>query len=222
MDYVIQTRFQGPGFVAVPNAVAQSGRLSPEALGVLVYLASLPQGFLVRVVNIRETFALGKDKWQRIARELREVGAMEVEPIKGEGGRHIGKRVLVRWPELDAVTESRETRPSDRKPEKPTVGKTAKQGRETRQTGPGNPAPYKDQKQTQAGAQAKAAAPRQPHRLPPVGGGSVGSCPKDGAESLDPFQRTCLREGKAVLVNGAMLKPGTPEFQRLAAQAGCR
>ena len=108
MDYVIQTQFQGPGFVAVPNHVAQNAALSPEALGVLVYFASLPAGFVLRVSSVRERFNLGKDRWQRIARELRDVGAMEVEAVPSQGGRFTGKRVLVRWP--DAETESRKTR----------------------------------------------------------------------------------------------------------------
>jgi len=171
MDYQIQTQFQGPGFVAVPNYVAQASALSPEALGVLVYLASLPRGFVARVSVIQERFALGKDKWQRIAREMREAGAMVTEAIRGSGGRVIGKRVIVRWPDETQPdqaqgTESRETRPSDRKPGKPTVGKPAKHCRETRQTLPGNPAPYKEKEETQARAQKPAPVARR------KGGGS--------------------------------------------------
>jgi len=219
MDYQIETQFEGPGFVAVPNEVAQSGKLSPEALGVLVYLASLPRGFLVRVCSIRETFALGRDKWQRIARELREVGAMDLREARGPGGRVIGKRMAVRWPDL---TDSRETRSSDREPGKPTVGKPAKQDRETRKTGPANPVPYKEETQKTERATVKPPAPRQPRRLPPVGVGAVGSEPDGQAEGLDAFQRACLREGKTVLVSGALLKPGSQQFERLAQAAGVR
>jgi len=146
MDYLIETNFAGPNFVMVPNSVAQ-GALSAEALGVLVYLASLPRGFVARVSVIRERFGIGKEKWQRIARELRGAGAMTVEPVRGPGGKVYGKRTVITWPDASEATEGRETRPSDRKPGKPTVGKPAKQGRETRQTGPQNPAPYKEQKQ---------------------------------------------------------------------------
>ena len=155
MDYQIQTEFQGPGFVAVPNSVAQSPDISADALGVLVYLASQPHGFIARVAVIQERFGMGKDKWQRIARELRDLGAMQSHAIRGTGGRVIGKRVVVRWPELPtsdeaSATESRETRPSDRKPEKPAAGKSAKASREIRQSEPENPAPYKEEKITKA------------------------------------------------------------------------
>jgi len=146
MDYLIETNFTGPNFVMVPNSVAQDAALSPEALGVLVYLASLPRGFIARVSVIRDRFGIGKEKWQRIARELRAAGAMTVEPLRGPGGKVYGKRTVITWPGASETTEGRETRLSDRRPGKPADGKPAKQGRETRQTGPRNPAPYKDQR----------------------------------------------------------------------------
>ena len=176
MDYQIQTEFQGPGYVAVPNAVAQSPDISADALGVLVYLASQPRGFLARVAVIQERFGMGRDKWQRIARELRNLGAMELQVIRGAGGRAIGRRMVVRWPDLKAshaegVTESRETRCSDRKPENPTVGKPAKDYRETRKEVPENPAPYKEERITKA--RRRAARPQ----AGPAATGALGTVP---------------------------------------------
>lgn len=170
MDYQIQTQFQGPGFVAVPNAVAQCPDLSAEALGVLVYLASLPHGTLARVATIRERFGFGKDKWQRIARELREAGAMELRSIRGNGGHVIGKMMAVQWPDVEASkeaapAESRETRHSDREPGNPAVGKPATESRKTRKKVPENPAPYKEEINTRARTRTHARLAEVPTRM---------------------------------------------------------
>jgi hypothetical protein len=209
VDYIVETDFEGPNFVMVPNAVARSGRLSAEALGVLVYMASLPRGYLVRVGCIQEAFAMGKDRWQRIARELRACGAMQMEAVRGPGGRVIGRRVVVRWPNFEAAalppepdqaavsTESRETRPSDRKPGFPTVGKPAKVGGETRQSGRRNPAPYKEQTKKTGGDVAK---PRQ---------SSVSVC------DLSPFQRSRLLAGQSVVIAGQAVAAGSAQAEKL-------
>lgn len=223
-DYIIETDFQGPGFVAVPNAVAQSADVSADALGVLVYLASMPRGWIARVAVIQERFGLGKDKWQRIARELREVGALHVEQVRTEGGRVSGRRVRVRWPELAEKTESREIRLSDRKPGKPAVGKPAKQSRKIRQTEPENPAPYKEQEKDKgaarasSGSEGKAAAARKSRGAArALAGCSAESEAETVAASLSAFQRSRLLAGQSCIVGGVLLSPDGPEGAALVA-----
>jgi len=103
MDYIVQTNFTGPNFVMVPNHVAQGGDLSPEALGVLVYLASQPNGFTARVSVICDHFKMGVKRWQRIARELRACGAMDKRPLRGAGGKVYGWQTLIDWPPLERL-----------------------------------------------------------------------------------------------------------------------
>jgi len=197
MDYTIETEFQGSGFVAVPNHVAQDQRLSPDALGVLVYLASLPKGYILRVGTVQERFGFGKDRWQRIARELRAVGAMRSQRISGAGGRWIGERVSVRWPEpveQDQETGSRK----NRKPEKPEAGKSANRSRIIRQSEPENPALYKDKEKDLVPAALSMSL-------------KVGE--------LSPFALSCLREGKPVpLGAGKQLPPDALEYALLRGQ----
>jgi len=205
MDYMIKTNFTGPNFVQVPNIVAQSTDISPEALGVLVYMASLPSGFVLRVSTVLERFGIGKDKWQRIARELRDTGCMELEIVRGSGGRAVGRKMLVQWPQLDASqkpapTESRKsplsvTR-SDRKPDLPKAGKPAKHGGQTRQTRRANPAPYKDKQK-----QIEPAALNLDFEV----------------KNLSAFQRSALLSGKPCLVGGALVPPSSPEAASLCA-----
>jgi hypothetical protein len=127
MDYVVELDFDGPGFVAVPNAVVDDKRLGPEALGVLVYLARLAGGRgprVVRVSAICSRFQFGKEKWQRIARELRAAGALSDNfGSRTADGRHIVRSLAVGWP----------------KPEKPAVVCPSRAVK-ARVCEPGNPA----------------------------------------------------------------------------------
>lgn len=98
----MELEFEGPGFVAVPNSVVDDERLSADALAVLVYLARLSGGRgprVVRVAAICKRFEWGKDKWQRVARELRAVGALS-DNFDGRtpDGRHIVRSLSVGWP----------------------------------------------------------------------------------------------------------------------------
>lgn len=217
MDYIIETNFQGPGFVAVPNAVAQSADLSPEALGVLVYLASLPRGFVLRVSSVMERFKMGKDRWQRIAREFRDVGVMPQKPeiVRGAGGRAVGRRVSVRWPEVTASTESRENQLSDRKPEKPADGKPAKVSRKTRQSERENPAPYKEQEKEKGRVACQAAPRASASRAPvarPMGGGSGLASVSDEKRPSDPWARAA----SAAAVGMDWLHPATGQWRKAA------
>lgn len=211
MNYQIETSFQGPGFVAVPNHIAQDLDLSPEALGVLVYLASKPNGWRMSPDDVKARFGMGKDRWQRIARELRAVGAMVVEALRGAGGQLLGRLVRVRWPEQPAITEKRETRPSavtDRKPENPAAGKPATESRKTRHKEPENPAPYKEERKKRGATLGETC-----RNLQSTGRPLSGPVPIETLVALSKFERNLLREGKslAVKVDGrkALLRSGT-------------
>lgn len=221
VDYIVETDFQGPGFVAVPNHVAQRRGLAPEALGLLVYLASQPRGFIVRWSVICDHFGMGKDRWQRIGRDLRAIGAMQVQEIRGAGGRVIGRRVVVRWPDPVAVhadvAESGVFPLSDRKPEKPAPGKPAKVSGQIRKSERENPAPYKDKDEKEGGrekagrAAARSASPRSDATRAATGREGEGV----QAASLTAFQRSRIWAGQSCLIGGVPVLPGSPQFDGL-------
>lgn len=168
MDYIIETRFQGSGYVAVPNYVAQHPDISADALGVLVWLASLPKGFATRRDTICKRFKFGKDKWQRVARDLQAVGALEVVTDRNQDGT-FARRYVVQWPAVPTVAENPAPVPAmaDNPPE--NCGKPAKTGRIIRPS-------IKTKDKKDAPEAREAAAPRAPaSRAPvarPMGGGS--------------------------------------------------
>ena len=114
MDYLIELDFAGPGFVPVPNHVADDARLSDGAVAVLVFLArqAAQRRGVLRVSVVRERFGYGKDKWQRIARELRAVGALGDVYGRTGDGRSIVRAVAVRWPAPAAKRPARAAKPA--------------------------------------------------------------------------------------------------------------
>jgi len=180
MDYIVETQFEGPGFVAVPNAVAQMPGLSPDALGMLVWLASLPKGYAIRRATLLERFSIGKDRWQRIARDLSAVGALVVEKKRGPDGR-FSTRYLVRWPDPSAVAAEPEPgfpAPGEPAPVNPPKmgGKPAKSGRKTRLS-------IKNKIQKTSRARSRTPDAR------PMGGGSGRSSVVNESRPSDPWAR---------------------------------
>lgn len=210
MDYIIQTQFEGPGFVAVPNSVAQMAELGAEALGVLVWLASLPKGYAIRRSTICERFGLGRDKWQRIARDLAAVGALDVVQDRVDGGR-FARRYVVRWPSAERAAAPgpgfpAPVEPAPANPHK-NCGKPAEKVRETRSS--------IKTKEERHGVAVCSGVPKARAAARHSGSG-------DGAGlSLDDFGHyglDMLREGRdAPSRSGVMAKAGSERFEALRA-----
>lgn len=178
-NYKIKTRFQGVGFVAVPNYVAQSSKVGADALGVLTYLASLPDEWNVRVADIMARFNFGKDRWQRIAKELRDMGAFERQEIRDASGRITGWDMAVQWPSPEYCQPQERENPvsgeNHQERENPAAGLPAKKMRKTRKSERDFPAPYKEErKNTKRGTVPKKHAVR-------ASDGSFAPLPYEGA-----------------------------------------
>lgn len=76
-------------FASIPNALFEEKELSLDTIGVLVYLLSLPKDWEVRADHIRKKFGIGKDKQQRIFKELEDAGYLVREKVRGAYGRWI-------------------------------------------------------------------------------------------------------------------------------------
>jgi hypothetical protein len=70
----IVRRHHNSNFTVVPNAIFEDARLSIEAKGVLGYLLSRPHDWTIRLKNIGNTLRLGRDKTERIFKELQTTG----------------------------------------------------------------------------------------------------------------------------------------------------
>jgi len=212
--YEIHAQFKGPGYVPVPNYVAQSAGISPEALGVLTYLASLRTGSVVRVCQIMERGLFSRDRWLRIAKELRDCGALVKEPVRGVGGKVIGSRIIADWPTPEALeraeaerrhalAQDRRRKSRDRGSDNPTVGETPSptvglsdgNRRIIRSNPSDNPTPSKDKNKNHGatastGSQGRRSAAQRKGaatRRPSTGGNgkAASAAPRPGGAPVD-------------------------------------
>lgn len=201
MTISIQTAFQGPGFVAVPNEFAQEQRLSLEARGLLIWFAAHPEGFHVTVNAVREANGIGKDKWQRIARELRAVGALENVKIRSPKGTIIGEVLSVRWPEYGPARQKPENPAAGvQKPGKPAAGKPGHNRPENPPNMAVKPGSLNNKKKKKDGASSRsrsdAAAVSGAGRTAPASQESAADDPPDDAFYGDLHAIRCkLRNG---------------------------
>jgi hypothetical protein len=74
-------------FAIVPNALLQDERLSAAATGCIAYLLSKPNDWQLRRVDIERRFDCGKEKAQKMLRELEDAGYLVRETTRDEQGR---------------------------------------------------------------------------------------------------------------------------------------
>lgn len=119
-------------FCTLPNSTAQDKRLSAEARGVLLFMASLPDDWDFYKEWLQKQFPkMGRDKLTRVMKELQEFGYLTKTPKRLEDGTVKGFdwEVRVMPKELEEGISSLSTESTvqlkNRRPVKPSDGKPA-------------------------------------------------------------------------------------------------
>lgn len=118
-------RVHNANYTIIGNRCLQDETLSAESLGVLCYLLGKPNDWQVMMADLMRRFGCGRDKMQRIIRELIEVGYVHREQAR-EAGAFGSTRYVVYSDPDSPQPENPVTAPQ---PEKPATAKPA----------PGNP-----------------------------------------------------------------------------------
>jgi len=80
-------------FSILPNSIAQNNGLTLEARGMLAYLLSLPDDWVIRVEPLKKTIGIGNVVIRRIFKELAEAGHMKLVTLPSDKGSFFqGKR----------------------------------------------------------------------------------------------------------------------------------
>ena len=110
-------------YSVIHNTPINDKNLSCESLGVLTYLLSKPDGWVVRNHEIRQRFNLGRDKLARIFNELAKAGYMERIKTRSDSGRWIWDTTINEHGTIDGKPV--DGKPVDGKPNdgKPNDGK---------------------------------------------------------------------------------------------------
>lgn len=97
----------GPdAWTSIPNRFARDSRLSWEARGVLLYIASHSARWRVRITDLMREGNCGRDRTRRILVELRDLGYLEREQSIGPDGRYDVTVYSLKTPQVGPVTEN--------------------------------------------------------------------------------------------------------------------
>lgn len=115
-------------YAAIPNAAMRDDSLSIEARGLLALMMTYADEWVFQVRHLQKVCACGRDRLQKMLRELKQAGYVQRVPNRSADGKVSGSTWVIndephREPENTVVgsTESLKSRP----PEKPTAGKSA-------------------------------------------------------------------------------------------------
>lgn len=101
-------------FTVLMNEVFQS-KLQADSLGVLCYLLSLPDDWVLHKTHLMKHFAIGREKMDRIFKELEASGFMlAMNMIRTQEGKFIGRSYIVY--DLPTHSEPLTAKPSTAKP----------------------------------------------------------------------------------------------------------
>ncbi len=86
-------------YTVLPNHVLNDERLSWEARGLLAYLLSKPDDWRVSTRALVQAGTAGKDKVQRVLRELEAAGYLVRRRVRGPGGKFVWESVVYEFPQ---------------------------------------------------------------------------------------------------------------------------
>jgi len=82
-----------------------------EILAVALYLNGKPPGWVPRAYDIKKRFGIGKEKWERISKLMRELGLLH--DVQTQQGKQLVFQLRCEiTPLTEEVSQGRETRPS--------------------------------------------------------------------------------------------------------------
>lgn len=77
-------------FAAIPNAAMRDVSLSIEARGLLALMMGMGDDWTYRMSDLMKRCCVGKEKYQRMIRELKAAGYLEIVPVRADGGKMDG------------------------------------------------------------------------------------------------------------------------------------
>ncbi len=116
-DVTIHRGTPHENFTVLRNEIFDHEELSMEALGLLTFLISRPRDWKVNQAHLKKRFGLGRDKFQRIMRELIKAGYVERRQGRSEDESTFG---TVQYHVFDTPIKDRETLDSQQ-PENPVA-----------------------------------------------------------------------------------------------------
>lgn len=120
----VRTNTTAEPFLIVPNSLITDVRLEPQARFALIYVMHLRPGEEFSCAQLRAALGIaGNDRWQRIRRQLADIGAITLTRHRDDAGKVWGTQAVWSWPTPQPAPIG-ETPPESRHSPKRSVGKT--------------------------------------------------------------------------------------------------
>lgn len=120
---VFKNRKRVNPYSQIDNAMINDGRLSLECIGLLTYLLSKPEDWTISMQQVQSHFKIGREKLQRIIKDLEQTGYLIRMKPQNEQGQFIGTS----WYVTDEPTDGFAAAADHRLTGFPTVGKPVSQ-----------------------------------------------------------------------------------------------
>lgn len=99
------------GFTVVGNHLAQHEELSATAIGIGVYIHSLPDGVRVGIAQLVDRFSEGEVRVTRALRELEAAGYLERRRMRGPDGQCVTRTTWYEMPDAEPAAATAEPAP---------------------------------------------------------------------------------------------------------------
>lgn len=196
-------------FAMVPNVLWTWPGLSFKAKGFMAYLLSFRHGVCPPVASMEAETGLGRDARKAVMRELEAAGLARWIVQRDGSARIVAKYLEVTTlPLLAAAVARAQVEAESHTPENPSDGKAGAQRLVSRRAATENPAILK-RKEIDKGRDARKSLLLSPRPAPVRD--VTGAAPL----GLSPFQRSRLRSGQSIMLDGLTVLPGSPDFETL-------
>ncbi|WP_329196010.1 MULTISPECIES: helix-turn-helix domain-containing protein [unclassified Streptomyces] len=153
-------------FTVVGNHLAQHARLSATAIGVALYIQSLPDGASVNIKALAAHFPEGQIRMAAALRELEQFGYVERRVVRLDNGRMVTRTYYYEQPGAEAEDPA-ETRPGrvrpapvpEPEPVPEAAGEAVEPDREVEEPEPEPEEPDREAEEAEAGTGGPGAAP---------------------------------------------------------------
>jgi len=109
-------------YTVIDRQAVQDQRLSFRARGILAYLLSKPDGWVVSMKDIQNNGLEGRDAIRKCMKELKENGYAALENIRGEDGKITGRAYIITDRPKDGFSVGRTERRKTSRTENQSVG----------------------------------------------------------------------------------------------------
>ncbi len=86
-------------YASIPNSILRDSELPLDTIGLLAFLLSLPEDWEVRASQIQQKFGIGREKRQRMYKQLENAGHLVQRNGRGIDGRWTTETIIYQVPQ---------------------------------------------------------------------------------------------------------------------------